>query len=377
MPYSLAIFLREFYRFLPAALAVTFSAVLIAVQCGVLLGFLAVSSRPIDRASADIWVGSRALVTLGFSDAIPEAWRDRLTAQPEITQVEPYYFGWSIWHRRSGATDQCYVIGSRLEEGALGAVPDQTAEIRRHLCKPGAVAVYDADLPLLGLETGVGEVGEISGRRVEVVGRMAVGQKGAGIMPGVFTSLRTARILAPPEDDAEHVTYLLARCRDPRTSTLVARRLRWHYTDMTALTRDEFSLRTQLYWLTRTKAGLSLLFAALLGTVVGAVITSQTLYSAIISSLRQYAVLRALGIPRSRLRGLVLAQSLWVAIAGIALATPAIFGLSLAALKLGIDVLLPGWLLAATTVVAASMAIFSGLAVLPALRRAEPITLLR
>jgi putative ABC transport system permease protein len=239
------------------------------------------------------------------------------------------------------------------------------------------VAVYDADLSLLGLESGVGEVGEISGRRVEVVGRMAVGQKGAGIMPGVFASLRTARILAPPDDYTDQVTYLLARCDDPRESVRVARRLREHYPDMTALTRDEFSLRTQLYWLTRTKAGLSLLFAALLGTLVGAIITSQTLYSAIISSLRQYAVLRALGIPRARLRGLVLGQSTWVAVAGVALATPAVFGLSSAALKLGIDVLLPGWLLAGTTLVAASMAILSGLAVLPTLRRAEPITLLR
>jgi putative ABC transport system permease protein len=146
---------------------------------------------------------------------------------------------------------------------------------------------------------------------------------------------------------------------------------------MTVLTRSEFSERTQLYWLTRTKAGLALLFAALLGTLVGAVITSQTLYAAIVNSLKQYAVLRALGIPRSRLRGLVLCQSFWVAVAGIVLATPMIFGLSWAAARAGIDVLLPGWLLAATTMVTATMALASGLSVLPSLRRADPVTLLR
>jgi putative ABC transport system permease protein len=376
-PYALAIFWRERIRFLPAALAVTFSAVLIAVQCGVLLGFLAIASRPIDRAGADIWVGSRELVTLGFSEPIPEAWRLRLTNQPEIAQVEPYYFGWAFWHRRTGAMDQCYIIGNRLEEGSLGAVPDLTAEMRGRLRKPGAVAVYDADLFLLGLVSGVGEVGEISGQRVQVVGRMAEGHKGAGLMPGVFASLRTARLIAAGQVDGDHVTYLLARCRDRRLSGLVARRLAEDYPDMTVLTRSEFSERTQLYWLTRTKAGLALLFAALLGTLVGAVITSQTLYAAIVSSLKQYAVLRALGIPRSRLRGLVLSQSFWVAVAGIVLATPMIFGLRWAAEEAGIDVLLPGWLLAGTTFVAAAMALGSGLSVLPSLRRADPITLLR
>ena len=292
MPYSLAIVWRERNRFLPAAFAVTFSAVLIAVQCGVLLGFLAVASRPIDRASADIWVGSRELVTLGFSDPIPETWRLRVTTQPEIVQVEPYYFGWGFWHRRNGAVDQCYIVGSRLEAGALGAMPDLTAEIRRRMCKLGAIAVYDADLSLLGLESGVGEVGEISGRRVEVVARIGEGHTGAGLMPGVFASLRTARLLAPSEDEVEQFTYLLARCRDPSASADVARRLREQYRDMTVLTRADFSRRTQLYWLTRTKAGLSLLFVALLGILVGAVITSQTLYAAIVSSLKQYAVLR-------------------------------------------------------------------------------------
>jgi putative ABC transport system permease protein len=259
----------------------------------------------------------------------------------------------------------------------LGAVPDLTPEIRRRLSKPGTVAVYDADLPLLGLERGAGEVGEIGSRRVEVVARMTEGHKGAGLMPGVFASLRTARLLVPSEEEGEQMTYLLARCRDPRASADVARRLGEQYPDMTVLTRAEFSRRTQLYWLTKTKAGLSLLFAALLGTLVGAVITSQTLYGAIMTSLPQYAVLRALGIPRWRLRALVLGQSSWVAVAGIALAMPAVFGLSWAAARVGIDVLLPGWLLVGTTVVTAAMALLSGLMVLPSLHLAEPITLLR
>ncbi len=45
-------------------------------------------------------------------------------------------------------------------------------------------------------------------------------------------------------------------------------------------------------------------------------VTSQTLYAATAASLREYAVLRALGIPRRRMAGMVMAQSLWVGLGG-------------------------------------------------------------
>jgi putative ABC transport system permease protein len=377
VPYSLAICWRERQRFLPALLAVTFSAVLVLMQGGLLAGFLAVTSRPIDRSRADIWVGSRHITTLGLSDPIPEDWQVRLAAQPEVVSVEPYRFGWGIWHKPGGGVEQCYVIGFRLEGDSLGALPDLTPELRRRLEQPGAVAVYAADLSLLGLDRGVGEVGEVGGTRARVVGVLAEDTKGAGLMPGLFCSLGTARRFTAPAGGEDQTTYLLARCRDRDSVPAVVRRLRREYPDMTVMTRDDFSRRTQFYWMTKTKAGLALSFSALLGLAVGAVITSQTLAAATVTSLPQYAVLRALGIPRRRLTRLVLAQSFWVAVSGIAVAGPVVFGLNRLATGVGIDILLPVWLLALAAVLTLGVALLSGWAVLPVLRRAEPATLLR
>src|SRR3954469_21598101 len=59
LPYALKMLAREPGRFLPAVLAVTFSAVLVSMQSGMLLGFLRTSSRPVERVGADLWVGSR------------------------------------------------------------------------------------------------------------------------------------------------------------------------------------------------------------------------------------------------------------------------------------------------------------------------------
>ena len=57
MNYSLITIWQERQRFLPAVLAVGFSALLIALQGGLLLGLLKLMSTPVDHAPADVWVG--------------------------------------------------------------------------------------------------------------------------------------------------------------------------------------------------------------------------------------------------------------------------------------------------------------------------------
>jgi hypothetical protein len=86
--------------------------------------------------------------------------------------------------------------------------------------------------------------------------------------------------------------YLLGRCRNPRDAPAVARRLRGR-SDLSAFTREEFSARTQIYWATRTEAGIGMGFTALLSLLVGMAVTSQTLYAATAASLRD-------GVARSR-----------------------------------------------------------------------------
>jgi putative ABC transport system permease protein len=169
---------------------------------------------------------------------------------------------------------------------------------------------------------------------------------------------------------------MLARCKDAEAAPEVVKQLR-RYSNMSAFTSPEFSLRSRLHWLTKTKAGIALGYAALLGLLVGGVVTSQTLYAATAASLREYAVLRALGIPRWRMAGMVLAQSWWVGVAGVLFGIPAAFALGRVADLAGAKVLLPVWLLAMAAAVTLTMAMASGLAALRSLRLVEPAILLR
>src|SRR5439155_23386260 len=100
-------------------------------------------------------------------------------------------------------------------------------------------------------------------------------------------------------------------------------------------------------------------------------------YAAVAASMREYAVLRALGIPRGRIIAMVLALSFWVGMTGIVLALPTTFGLAHVAEVLGTRMLLPHWLLGSVTLVTMAMAIFAGLTALRSLRLTEPASLLR
>src|SRR5260370_17902205 len=125
---------------------------------------------------------------------------------------------------------------------------------------------------------------------------------------------------------------------------------------MTTFTSEDFSFRTRMHWLTMTRAGIALGCAAALGLLVGAVVTSQTLYAATAASLREYAVLQALGIPRWRMAASVLAQSFWVGTLGIAVAVPVVMALVRGADLVAAPLQLPFWLRASAVSVPMSMA---------------------
>jgi putative ABC transport system permease protein len=174
----------------------------------------------------------------------------------------------------------------------------------------------------------------------------------------------------------DQTIYILAKCKDRAAAEQVAQRLQT-YEKMSSFTSEAFSFRSRLYWLTKTKSGIALGYAAFLGLIVGGVVTSQTLYAATVSSLREYAVLRALGIPRWRMAVASLEQAFWVGLIGICLAAPVIYCLAQGAEALGVRVSMPWWLLGMAGGVTMTMALLSGLAALRSLRLVEPAILLR
>src|SRR5207302_5530217 len=131
------------------------------------------------------------------------------------------------------------------------------------LAEPMTVLIDESEKGRLGVKS-VGETADILNVSVRVIGFV----KGLKSLGGayVFCSTQTAR--AALHGWADHTTYILAKCKSPAAAAKVVERLKV-YPQMTAYTKDEFSFRSRLHWMTTTKAGLALAFTAALGLVVG------------------------------------------------------------------------------------------------------------
>src|SRR5262245_18776936 len=158
---------HERQRFFPAVLAVAFSALLIVLQSGLLLGFFSLKSIPIDHAAADVWVGHPAVQSVDLARPVPDTWRERVEGQPGVVRAEPYLLSFVVLHRPDGQSEQCLLVGSRLDDGSLGAVRELTPDLRRQLSALGSLAVDETDLGPLG-RGGGDDYAEVAGRRVRV-----------------------------------------------------------------------------------------------------------------------------------------------------------------------------------------------------------------
>ena len=265
--------------------------------------------------------------------------------------------------------------------------------MRLQLTEPGAIIIDRSEFRRLGVN-GVGDTAEINKKRVRIVNTVTGNKSLAG--PYVFCNVETARSLMRMSED--ETMFILASCYNPADAPKVVARLEEYkatqptsinYSDgmaivdyplppkMSAFTSRGFSVRSRMTWLTKTGAGIALGCAAALGLLVGAVVTSQTLYAATAASFKEYAVLRAMGIPRWRMAQTVLAQSFWVGVAGVAVALPSTYGLAALCNLLGAKAILPWELLAVAVSVTMIMAMLSGLMALRSLRLIEPVALLR
>src|SRR5439155_5616683 len=107
-------------RYLPGILAVGFSALLIALQCGLLLGLFAITSIPIDHTRADIWMGAPKVLSVDLGEPIREGLYARLQNQPEVERTEFYLQGFGYWAKPGGGRELCMIIGANLGDNALG-----------------------------------------------------------------------------------------------------------------------------------------------------------------------------------------------------------------------------------------------------------------
>src|SRR6266568_1048529 len=257
MSYTLATLWHDRQRYLPGILAVAFSALLIALQCGLLFGLLSISTIPIDRSEADVWVGPKKVLSVDTGQSVTlSRLESRVAAVPGVTRTEAYIQRFSFWEKPEGGTDMCIICGCWLQPDAIGPIRAVPEDLRNRLTEQGAVIVDESELERLDIDNaaellaeGKAVTAKINGQTVRVVGLAQGIRSIAG--PYIFCSLNTARSIMKMGSD--QTVYVLAKVDDPKRAAEVVRELKdsplqHEEVDMSVFTEQEFSLRSRMHW---------------------------------------------------------------------------------------------------------------------------------
>jgi putative ABC transport system permease protein len=373
MSLALKTLIYDWRRFTPAVVAVAFSGLLVLMQAAIILGIFSLSSLYVTRSDADLWIGFPGVQSLDLGR--PIAPRAELFAwmNPHVQRLEPFLWGSGEWRTPGRGMVNVYIVGVDTAANAMALSATLAPDLRTAISTPGSVVVDQADLHKLQVR--VGDVAEINGRRVRVVG-VTRGLRGLGGVNAI-ASLATTRALDPAAGPDGKTAYLLARLDDPAQADEVAASLNARGGGtMEALTADVFARRTTRYWLVESGAGVAFLLGSVVAVLVSVIITSQTLAAAVAGSLKEYAALRALGFPMSALRRIVLAQSAWVGAAGLATAAVLAGLLALAARAGAVPAVFSAPMMAAAAALVMVTALGSGLFALRRVGQADPAVLL-
>lgn len=368
--------LYEWRRFLPGVLSVAFAGLLMLVQLGLLLGMFGTVTVLVDRSKANLWVTSPETQSMDQAKDIPSNLAALLRLNSAVQRSETLLINSAVW--QSGSTRiPIELVGLQPYANALACPAPMRAMLCARLQEPNAVVIDQAEAAKLA--TQAGQLAEINGHRVRVVG-LSRGLRSIG-NTYAFVSWQTARALVEPLPNGQDLaTFIIAhasttdvplnKVRDDLQHLL--RRNSYH-----VWTNEELSKQSQVWWLTESGVGAGFLFSSLLGLLVGILITSQTLRGAILVSLREYATFRAMGVSASQLSAVIIEQSLWIGMLGILLTLILSFLALIIAHALDVPLVLTPWAVVAALVIGLVTAMISGSLALRELYRLEPAELLR
>jgi len=368
--------IHEWRRFMPAVFAVGFSCLLLVAQAALVLGIFGSAAVYVRASGADLWAGYPGTQSVNFGRAIGRDVDLRLAMDPAVAVTEDYVWVDGDWRSAQGSGGvSVYVSGIRTAPGGLLFSGLLAPWQRDALREPGAAIVDRADLSTLG--TAVGGTAWINTHPVRVVAAVD-GLRGLGGV-NVLTSIDSARQIAGAEATAGP-TYVVARTHQPEQAAEVQARLAGGapgFGPFAVWTAEEFALRSQLYWLLDTGAGVAVLFMVGIVCLVGTVVTSQSLMGVVAGSAREYAVLNALGVSRRSLGRLVIEQAGWIGGLGLLLGASASAALLALAHAYGVPVAMNGPTAAACALLVGGVTLLSGLVAMRGLMAADPALLLR
>jgi putative ABC transport system permease protein len=299
-------------RFAASLAGVCFSVQLVIVQLGLFAGLAANASQVIDRSAGDVWITGRNTGNFQWGRPIPKRTLAVARGTRGVAWASELIVGWTQVRHPDGGMQQLEVVGFDPDY-RVGAPWNVVAGSLEELSIPGRVVLDRSSSGKVGA-FGLGDYRETLDRRVRVAA-MTEGITSFTTVPFVFASLDTARGLTGYMGPDETVYVVAGLERDAsRAAALAALRQRMPHLDV--FSREEFSARTQRYWMFETGMGIGFLLTSVLAIAVGTVIVSQNIYATTTEHLGEYGTLKAMGISNRSLAAVVLGQGILAGLVG-------------------------------------------------------------
>jgi len=323
-------------RLAVALAGITFAVVLITVQVGVYLAFLANASVLIDHTEADIWVTAHGLENFDFGRPFSEKKLYQVEEVPGVLWAEKYFLGFGYWKTPTGSQETVQMIGFNPET-MVGAPWNVVRGNPQDVKYFNSIFYDEAETNRLG-DVPIGGETEINNHRVRVVG-ITRGAKSFIQSPYIFTSFKNALNLSFVAKG--NTVYILVKVAPGHSIEEVKQRLKETVKDVDFYTAREFSKKTRDYWMINTGTGVALLSIAVMGVVIGTVIAANTIYTSTTEHLKEYGTLKAVGASNWHLYKIIIEQALINSVVGYGLGMFVSYWVIQAMRKGNLQVLLP------------------------------------
>jgi putative ABC transport system permease protein len=144
-----------------------------------------------------------------------------------------------------------------------------------------------------------------------------------------------------------------------------------------AWTRQELSRTNQQGFMKISIIGILVSASVFVAILIGVGVTSQTMRGAILSNIKEFASLRALGISMGAMRLIVMELSAWIGVAGLIVAGALTVVVALIAASLGLPMVFFATAVIWVCVMLMAIAIVSGFMSMGVLKKSQPADLLR
>jgi putative ABC transport system permease protein len=382
MSLALSTLVYEWRRYLAAVIALAFSGMMVLAFSGLFAGIIHSEFATWERSPADLFILPPNVASLVNNNAsLPARVLPTIYLNPNVVDVEALSGTGGLWVNapKPGQKQvQKYVqfFGVNPTPNSVTLPRDYPDQVRVALMEPGAVAVDVSALPQLGVK--LGDQASVNGKTVWIRALLHNYQNADNV--DVVASDDTLRMLGLRGDGTtvERTGPLMVRVRDPRQAPMVRDQLNAiaHGT-YRAWTRAEFNAANENAVMSEQIIGVLLVFAVFLAGLIGVGVTSQTLRGAILSNIREFASLRALGISMGSLRLIVMELSFWVGVAGLLASLGMTALVSLLAGAVGLPIVMRIPTMAFVCVMLMVIAVISGAMAMGILKKSQPADLLR